>query len=170
MTTVKFKGETIHLAGKLPALKSIAPSFNLTGKDLSEIGLEKFKQNKKLLNIYPSMDTSVCSMSIHKFYDACQKIPNLTVINISMDLPFAAARYCTHEKLENIITLSAFRSSFGNDYGLKITDGPIKGLLARAVIILSENNEVEYIELVPEITQEPNYQAAIESVLGSKVR
>lgn len=163
MTDITFKGKPIKLSGKLTQLGSKAPPFILVNKELSDLSLDSFKQTK-LLNIFPSLDTSVCSRSVHTFNKQCQEIPSLLVLNISMDLPFAAARFCTAENLNNAITLSAFRSSFGDDYGLKIADGPLKGLLARAVILLSENNQIEYIELVPEISQEPNYSEAINHI------
>jgi thioredoxin-dependent peroxiredoxin len=166
MTTVKMKGNEIHLKGSLPKIGDSAPSFILVDKELGEMTLDNFKGKKKLLNIFPSMDTQTCALSVRSFYTQCQKIPNLSVLNISMDLPFAAKKFCESQKIENAVTLSAFRSPFGDDYGVKIIDGPIRGLLSRAVIILSEDNRVEYVELVPEIVQEPNYQKAIEA-LGS---
>lgn len=161
MTSVKLKGNEIKINGSLPAKGTAAPSFNLVGQDLSEVGPEAFDKKKKLLNIFPSMDTSVCSKSMHTFYERCKSIPDLAVLNISMDLPFAASRFCKNEGMENATTLSAFRSTFPDDYGVRILDGPLKGLCARAVILLSADNKVEYIELVPEITQEPNYDQVL---------
>jgi thiol peroxidase len=165
MTSVKLKGNEIKIKGNLPAKGTTAPVFNLVAQDLSEVELDSFGVKKKLLNIFPSMDTSVCSKSMHTFYERCKSIPDLVVLNVSMDLPFAASRFCKNEGMENALTLSAFRSSFSDDYGLKILDGPLKGLCTRAVILLSPDNKVEYIELVPEITQEPDYEKVLNLIL-----
>lgn len=164
MTSVKFKGNEIKIKGALPAPGSNAPSFSLVGQDLGEVGLDAFGKKKKLLNIFPSMDTSVCSKAMHTFYERCKSNPELVVLNISMDLPFAASRFCKNENMENAVTLSAFRSSFPDDYGLRMMEGPLKGLCARAVVLLSADNKIEYVELVPEITQEPNYDAVLNAL------
>jgi len=161
MTSVKLKGNEFKVKGGVPEKGTAAPSFSLVRQDLSEVGLDAFGKKKKLLNIFPSMDTSVCSKSMHTFYERCKSNPDLTVLNISMDLPFAAGRFCKNEGMENAETLSAFRSSFPDDYGVKLMEGPLKGLCARAVILLSADNKIEYVELVPEITQEPNYEQVL---------
>lgn len=164
MATVTLKSKTIHTNGNLPEKGDAAPDFILVGQDLTEVSLIYFGKKNKLLNIFPSMDTKTCSLAMRTFYEKCKEASDLAVLNISMDLPFAAARFCQENKLEQATTLSAFRSNFPEDYGLKINEGPLKGLCARAVIVLDENNRVVYSELVPEITQEPNYDAAINSL------
>lgn len=117
------------------------------------------------MNIFPSIDTKVCAASVRKFYELCEKNPNLIVVNISMDLPFAAGRFCAAEGLKNTITLSAFRSTFPKDYGILIAEGPLKGLCSRSVVVLDEENKVIYEELVEEITHEPNYDLALKTIL-----
>lgn len=161
MQEVTFKGQLTHIRGFLPQVGSKAPNFELVSQDLSVVTLDSLGSQKKLLNIFVSLDTSVCSKSIHTFYEQARSIPHLVVVNISMDLPFAASRFCKEEKLENVLTLSAFRSSFARSYGVEIVDGPLQGLLARAVFVLGEENEILYSELVSEITKEPNYRAAL---------
>ena len=163
MKEIRFKGKAIHIKGVLPKVGSSAPSFELVGQDLSPISLASFGNKRKILNIFVSLDTSVCSKSIHTFNTEVKGISDLIVINISMDLPFAASRFCKSENIDNVVTLSAFRSTFPEDYGVKIIDGPLEGLCARAVLTLGKDNKVLYTELVPEITQEPDYQAAIKS-------
>ncbi len=161
MATVKFQGKDVQTSGELPKKGKQAPDFKLVARDLSEKKLEDFGKKKKLLNIFVSIDTKVCAASVRKFYEKLAKNPNLVVLDISMDLPFAAGRFCASEGIENAITLSAFRSSFGKDYGVTITDGALKGLYARAVVVLDENNKVIFEELVQEITHEPNYELAL---------
>ena len=168
MANITFKGMPIQTSGELPALGNQAPNFNLVGKDLSEVTLETFGKKKKLLNIFPSIDTSVCATAVKKFYENCHNEKGLVVLNISLDLPFASGRFCGAENLENVQTFSAFRSDFGKDYGVLMMDGPLKGLFARSVVILDENNKVIYSELVPEITQEPDYQAAFDKSISSR--
>lgn len=160
MLQVTFKGKTTQVKGPLPKVGSKAPDFVLVGQDLNEMDLRSFGDKKKLLNVFISLDTGVCAQSVHTFYEKAHAIPNLTVLNISMDLPFAAGRFCKDKKLENVITLSAFRSTFAKDYGVEIVDGPLRGLLARAVFVISEKNTILYSELVSEITHEPNYRKA----------
>lgn len=161
MATISFKKQSTHTIGDLPKVGQVAPNFTLVSKDLQDKSLEDFKGKSKLLNIFPSLDTGVCAKSIHTFYQKAGQLQNALVLNISLDLPFAAGRFCSAEQLNNVITLSAFRSQFPRDYGLLITDGPLQGLLARAVIILDEANRVIYTELVSEITTEPNYESAL---------
>jgi len=161
MATVNFKGNPIQIKGNLPECASIAPNFELVKQDLGTLDLNSLGKQKKLLNIFVSLDTPICSQSIHNFYQDSRGMSNLAILNISMDLPFAASRFCKQENLDKVTTLSAFRSSFPDDYGVRILDGPLKGLSARAVFLLGEDNTVLYRELVPEITQEPDYEAAL---------
>lgn len=163
MANVNFKGNPVQTSGKLPVIGSAAPDFHLVKSDLSEADLTAFKGKKKILNIFISLDTPVCAISVENFNKQIQAIPNTAVINISKDLPFAQKRFCETKKI-GAETLSAFRSSFGKDYGVEIVEGPLKGLLARAVIVLDESNKVLYTELVSEITNEPNYKAALEAL------
>lgn len=157
MLEITLKGKKIHVKGPLLTVGSKAPNFKLLDKDLNPVDMVSLGERKKLLNIFVSLDTGVCAKSIHTFYEKAKSIPDLVILNISLDLPFAASRFCQTEKLDNVITLSAFRSSFPDDYGVRITDGPLQGLCARAVILLDKDNTVLYQELVPEITQEPDY-------------
>jgi thiol peroxidase len=166
MANVKVKGNNVTTSGELPKKGTVAPNFKLTMQDLSDKSLEDFGKKMKLLNIFPSLDTKTCSLSVINFNKKCEKIPNLAVLNISMDLPFAAARFCKEQEIENAITLSAFRSSFPKDYGVAIVDSPMKGLCARSVVILDEDNKVVYTELVEEITHEPNYDLAMKALLA----
>ncbi len=163
MATITLKGNAIHTSGELPAPGSRAPDFKLTRGDLSDATLADFKGRKKLLNIVPSLDTSVCAISTHKFNEAAKTLGDgVVVMVISADLPFAQGRFCTGDKIENVIPLSMMRDKrFATDYGLLITDGPLAGLCSRAVVVLDENDKVLYTEQVPEITQEPDYQQAI---------
>ncbi len=161
MTTVKLKGNAITLSGNLPEKGSKAREFSLIRRDLSEVSLENFKGKKRILSIVPSLDTGVCATSAKKFNERLSGNDGVVMINISMDLPFAQDRFCKDEDIDNSETLSAFRSTFPEDYGIKITDGPLKGLCARAIVIIDEDDKVIYTELVPEITQEPDYDRAI---------
>lgn len=136
----------------------------LVNQDLSVTKLDFFKNKFKILNIFISLDTPVCSKSMHAFSSEVNALTDCVLMNISMDLPFATSRFCKAEHLENVITLSAFRSDFPEKYGVKITDGPLEGLLARAVLVLGKDNTVLYSELVSEITQEPDYKTALNSI------
>ena len=167
MAEIKLKGNAIHTSGALPAQGRAAPGFKLTAADLSEKTLADFKGKKKILNIVPSLDTGVCAASARKFNQEVGRRPQAVLLNISADLPFAQKRFCDSEKLDHIVNLSVFRSpAFGTEYGVLIVDGPLAGLLSRAVVVLDENNRVLYTEQVPEITQEPNYAAALKAVDG----
>ncbi|MDX2506807.1 MAG: thiol peroxidase [Gammaproteobacteria bacterium] len=150
--------------GELPAVGTIAKDFTLVAGDLSEITLASYAGKKKLLNIVPSLDTGVCATSAKKFNEQADSLDNTVVLVISADLPFAQQRFCEAEGLKNVDNLSTFRSSFADDYGLKIIAGPLSGLCSRAVIVLDENNKVLYTEQVPEITQEPDYDSALEAL------
>lgn len=165
MNKVTLKGEPLQIAGVLPHLGASAPLFTLTGQSLSDVNLGQFAGKKKILNIVPSLDTSVCAASARKFNAAVADLPDVALLNISMDLPFAQKRFCESERLENITTLSAFRYPlFGIDYGVQIKNGPLAGLLARAVLVLDEQNIVRHVQLVQEIAQEPDYAAALAAV------
>ncbi len=165
MKEIKLKGNPIHIAGNIPAKGDAAPDFVLTKTDMADVSLKDFKGKKIVLNIFPSVDTPVCAMSVRKFNEEAAKLDNTVVLCISEDLPFAHARFCSAEGIKNVISVSDLRNrDFGKKYGLAITDGPIAGLLARAVIIVDEGGKVKYVELVPEIAQEPNYAAALSAL------
>lgn len=162
MATITLKGSPIHTNGELPAIGSAAPDFHLVDKDLKDVHLGDFKGKKKLLNIIPSLDTSVCATSTRKFNEYIKGRKDLVVFAVSADLPFAQGRFCTSEGLDNVKTLSMMRSrNFAKDYGVLIQDGPLAGITARAVVAIDENDRVIYTELVPEIAQEPNYDKAL---------
>jgi thiol peroxidase len=159
MAKITLKGNPIETSGELPKVGSSAPDFSLLKQNLTRVSLKDFP-GKKVLNIFPSVDTEVCATSVRKFNEAVSK-RGVQVLCISEDLPFATKRFCGAEGLDKVVALSAFRSSFGKDYGLEITSGPLAGLTSRVVIVLDENNKVLYEEQVPEIAQEPNYDAAL---------
>lgn len=164
MTTITFKKAPIETAGTLPKVGAQAPEFTLTKSDLTDLRLSSLPKKRKLLNIFPSLDTPVCALSVKHFYQALSSHPDIIVLNISKDLPFAQGRFCKAESLAHAETLSAFRSSFAKDYGLEIKSGPLTGLCSRVVIVLDENNRIVYTEQVPEIAQEPNYDAALSAL------
>lgn len=162
MAKITLRGNAIHTIGDLPTLESKAPDFKLTKIDLSDVSLDDFRAKKVVLNIFPSVDTPVCSASVRKFNEEMSKVDNTVVLCISKDLPFALKRFCAAEGLENVIPLSEMRDlNFSEDYGVRITEGPMAGLMSRAVVILNEFGEVIYTEQVPEIAQEPNYEKAM---------
>ncbi|MCH9632858.1 MAG: Thiol peroxidase [Chlamydiae bacterium] len=161
---VTFKDNNVELAGKRLYEKDIAVDFELCGSDLKRVSLNAYEGQIKILNIFPSLDTGVCEKSVIEFQNRLENFDNLILIHISKDLPFAQSRFCLAKELKSATTLSAFDSSFGKDYGLLIATGPLKGLLARCVLILDEHNQIIYEELVQEITQEPNYGAVIENL------
>lgn len=164
MAQITLGGDAIETCGQLPS--GSAPDFTLVAADLSEKTLADYAGKTVILNIYPSIDTDVCAASTRAFNAHADSLDNVEILCISKDLPFAQSRFCGAEGLEKVSTLSAFRSSFGTDYGLEITTGPIKGLLSRAIIILNGTGEIIYSEQVPEIAQEPNYDAALAAVKG----
>ncbi len=164
MATITLKGNPIHTSGALPAKGSAAPDFLLLRNDLSTANLAAFAGKKIVLNIFPSIDTPVCAISVRQFNEAAAGLANTAVLNISADLPFAQARFCGAEGIVNTTQLSIFRSDFGKTWGVEITDGPLAGLCARAVVVLDAQHRVIYSELVPEIAQEPNYAAALAAV------
>lgn len=161
MATITLKGNTIHTVGELPKTGSKAPDFKLVKTDLSEVSLATYKGKRKVLNVFPSVDTPTCATSVRTFNKEAADLPNTTVINVSFDLPFALKRFCGAEGINNVDSASCWRSTFAKDYGLTITEGPLTGLCSRAVVVLDENDNVLYSEQVPEIAQEPNYAKAI---------
>jgi thioredoxin-dependent peroxiredoxin len=163
MATIQFKGNPIKTSGNLPAVGATVPDATLVKTDLSEVKLSSYP-GKKVLNIFPSLDTGICAMSVRTFNKRATEKPGAKVLNISLDLPFAHKRFCTAEGIENVENLSAFRSSFADDFGVKMSEGPLKGLCSRAVLVLDESNKVVYAEQVPEITTEPNYDAALAAI------
>ena len=165
MATVTFKGSPIDVAGSFPAKGQTAPDFKLVGKDLKDVSLAEYAQRRKVLNIVPSLDTSVCATSTRKFNQKAGGLQNTVVLVISADLPFASSRFCAADGLENVVTLSTMRDAgFGRSYGVDITSGPLAGLCARGVVVLDEQNRVLHSELVPEIAQEPDYDAALDAL------
>ena len=165
MAEITLQGNPIHTNGELPAVDTNAPNFTLVAADLSDVTLEKFAGKKKLLNIVPSLDTGVCATSTTKFNSAIESKDNAVALVISADLPFAQDRFCSTEGLKNVVTLSMMRDrNFAKDYGVLITDGPLEGICARAVVVMDENNKIIYTQMVPEITQEPDYDAALASL------
>ena len=156
----------MHTIGDLPLKGNQAPDFKLVKGDLSETGLSEYKGKYVVLNIFPSLDTGVCAASVRRFNKEAAAMDNTVVLGISADLPFAAGRFCSAEGIENVITLSTFRDNdFGKDYGLVMNNGPLRGLLARAVVVIDSEGKVLHTELVPEIAQEPDYQSAINSIV-----
>lgn len=165
METTHLKGSPVHTYGNLPIVGDKCPYFHLTKADLSSISSCDFTGKRFILNIFPSLDTATCATSVRKFNEKAASIPDVTVIAVSADLPFAAARFCTTENIKHVITASTFRSpEFGRSYGVEMIDGTLQGLLARAVFVIDEQQQIIYRELVNEISQEPNYKAAIEAL------
>ena len=165
MAQITLKGNPCQTHGELPTVGNPAPDFNLVGGDLSEQKLSGFSGKKIVLSILPSLDTPVCATSAKAFNEQLGQRGDTVVVNVSKDLPFAQKRFCESAQLEHISNLSAFRNQeFGTDYGVAIIDGPLQGLLARAIVVIDEQGTVAYTELVPEIAQEPNYQAAINAL------
>jgi thioredoxin-dependent peroxiredoxin len=162
MATVTLGGNTIHTSGELPQIGSKSPDFKLIKTDLGTTTLANFAGNKLVLNIFPSIDTGTCAASVRAFNEKASKLENTKVLCISRDLPFAQKRFCGAEGLENVINLSDFNTgSFGKDFGLEITNGPLAGLHSRVVIVVDENGTVKYTEQVAEIADEPNYESAL---------
>ncbi|MEO9013889.1 MAG: thiol peroxidase [Terrimesophilobacter sp.] len=166
MTQITLHGNPINTVGELPAVGSKAPAFTLTGTDLSAVDGGQFSGKPVLLNIFPSVDTPVCATSVRTFNERAAA-SGQPVLCVSNDLPFALKRFCGAEGIENVTSASGFRDSFGRDYGITIADGPLAGLLARAIVVIGADGNVAYSELVPEIGQEPNYDAAIAALNGA---
>lgn len=166
MSVVTFKDLNVNTNGELPQNGVFAPAFTLVKSDLGEVSLSDLKGKTIVLNIFPSIDTGVCAASVRRFNKEATALTNTVVLAVSADLPFASGRFCSTEGIENVIPVSVFRNpEFAKDYGVLMTDGPLKGLLARAVVIINPEGYISYTELVPEITNEPNYQAAISSIV-----
>ncbi len=165
MATVTLKGNPIHTIGELPIVGAHVPEFKVVKTDLSTLQAQDLKGKKVVYNIFPSLDTDVCAASVRKFNASASQLENTTVICVSKDLPFAHKRFCTVEGLMNVVSASDFRDgSFGNNFGVVLTDGPLAGLLARSIVVTDENGKVVYTELVPEIVQEPDYEAALKAL------
>lgn len=166
MSKTAFKSSVVNLAGEFIKTGVTAPEFTMVKGDLSQFKLSDTKGKFVVLNIFPSLDTGVCATSVRKFNQLAAKMENTVVLAISKDLPFAQGRFCTTEGIENVIPLSDFRnpSDFDTNYGVLIADGPLSGLLARSVVVINPAGEIVYTELVPEITQEPNYDAALAAI------
>ncbi|PCI70322.1 MAG: lipid hydroperoxide peroxidase [Piscirickettsiaceae bacterium] len=162
MATITLQGNEIHTNGDLPAVGTQAPDFALTTKELADVTLADYAGKKKLISIVPSLDTPVCQLSTKKFNDHAKNHADTVILIVAADLPFAMSRFCGDEGLENVVTLSMMRDrNFAKDYGVLIDDGPLKGITARALITLDENNKVLTSELVGEIADEPDYEAAL---------
>ena len=169
MTQTTLKGKPIRTAGHLPAVHTKAPDFRLVDKDLKERALSEFHGKRKLLSTVPSLDTGTCSTMTKHINEFAKKHPEFVFLTVSADLPFAQKRFCEAEGVHNVLALSTMRGSdFGRAYGLLMEDGPLAGILARAVLVLDEKDHVLYVELVPEITTEPNYHRAFEVLLGHR--
>ncbi len=164
-TTISLRGTPVKVDGDLPKAGSTAPDFTLTGGDLAEVTLKTYAGKRKVFNIYPSIDTPTCATSTRKFNEAAGKLANTVVLCVSADLPFAAKRFCAAEGLANVGHLSTFRSpGFAKAWGVEMMDGPLAKLTARAVVVVDENDKVVHSEMVPEIAQEPNYDAALKAL------
>jgi thioredoxin-dependent peroxiredoxin len=162
MAQVTLKGNPVHVDGQLPQAGQQAPAFTLVGNGLADVSLASLAGKRKVLNIFPSVDTPTCATSVRKFNDEASKLANTVVLCVSADLPFAQARFCGAEGLENVINLSTMRGAeFLKNYGVAIADGPLAGVAARAVVVLDENDKVLHSELVAEIAEEPDYEAAM---------
>lgn len=159
-TTVFLKGAPMHISGKMPEAGTKAPNFALVNKDLSELNLHDLKGKRVVLNIFPSLDTDVCAASVRRFNKDASEFENAVVVCVSKDLPFAMARFCVANGIDNVYTASAFRSDFGKEYGIELLDGPLRGLFARALIILNEEGDILGTSLSEEITTEPDYEFA----------
>lgn len=166
MAAITLKGNAIHTLGELPAVGTQAPDFTLVKNDLSTSSLSDYKGSKVVLNIFPSIDTGTCAASVRQFNKEAAELENTKVLCVSRDLPFAQARFCGAEGIENVVNLSDFATGdFGKNYGLTITDGPLANLHSRAVVVLDSNGKVVYTEQVGEIVDEPNYKGALEALL-----
>jgi len=164
MATITLKGSPFQTSGSLPPVGSKAPNFRLTNASLEDVGLSTWAGKRKILTINPSLDTPVCATAARKFNEKASALGDTVVLVVTADLPFAQKRFCAAEGLERVVTLSTMRSTFAKDYGVRIENGPLAGLTARAIVVLDETNKVVHAELVPEIAQEPDYDAALASL------
>jgi thiol peroxidase len=164
MAKITLKGNPINTSGALPSVGSAAPDFILTKNDLTNVSLKDFAGKTKILSIVPSLDTPVCQTSIRKFNEKAAALPNTVVLTVSRDLPFAQKRFCETEGITNCISVSELRNrAFGAAYGMEIVDGPLAGVLGRGIVVISPDNRILHAELVPEIAQEPDYDAALKA-------
>ncbi len=165
MAQIAFKGNPVNTSGTLPKTNSTAPDFVLTTGDLSDVSLKDFAGKRKILNIVPSLDTGVCAASAVRFNKEIDKVDNAVVLTVSEDLPFAQSRFCESNGVDKVVTLSQLRNKdFGKTYGVEMVDGPLAGLLSRAVVVIDENDNVIYTQQVPEITQEPDYDEVLKAL------
>ncbi|MBE9402834.1 thiol peroxidase [Brachybacterium sp. p3-SID1565] len=161
MAAITFQNNPVSTVGELPQKGSSAPQFDLVGTDMGPVTSGDFAGKRVVLNIFPSVDTGTCAMSVRRFNELAAGLENTTVLCVSRDLPFAQERFCGAEGIENVVSASAFRSTFGEDYGVTMSDGPLAGLLSRAVVVVDADGTVLYTEQVPEIADEPDYDAAL---------
>lgn len=161
MATTHLAGEAVQTTGDLPEVGAVAPAFTLVGEDLSDITLADYAGKRVVLNVFPSVDTGICAQSVRVFNEKATALDNTVVLCVSKDLPFALGRFCAAEGIENVVSGSDFRGTFGADYGVEQADGALCGLLARAVIVIDTDGKVGYVQLVDEIKTEPDYDAAI---------
>ncbi|WP_309080339.1 thiol peroxidase [Zhihengliuella sp.] len=164
MTDITLQGSPVSTVGELPAVGSQAPEFTLVGTDLSEVSSADFAGQRVLLNIFPSLDTDVCAASVRTFNQRAAELENTAVVCVSADLPFALGRFCGDEGIENVVAASSFRSSFAQDFGTEVADGPLAGLNSRAIVLIDADGKVSYTQQVPEITDEPDYDAAVAAI------
>ena len=165
MSKVTLKGSPVNTIGDLPLVGSKAPEFSLVGSNLADVKNNDFAGKRMVLNIFPSLDTATCAASVRRFNVEAAKLDNAVVVCISKDLPFAHGRFCVAEGIANVVSASEFRSNnFGKNFGVMITDGPLQGLMARAVVVVDKDGTVLHSQLVPEITEEPDYQSALDSL------
>ncbi len=168
MAQTALEGKPLNTSGDLPAVGSQAPAFTFTGTDMADITLDDFPEKKVVLNIFTSIDTSVCALSVKRFNAEAAKHTDTRVINVSRDLPFAHARFCGAEGIENALSASVMKDlSFGDDYGVAFTEGPVQGLFGRAVVVIDENRKVIYAQLAAEHTEEPDYDSALAALTAS---
>ena len=161
MATVEHRGTSVHTVGDLPAVGSPLPAFTLTGADLEEVGPDVASGRRLVLNIFPSIDTRTCALSVRRFNELAAGLGDTLVLCVSADLPYAQARFCGAEGIANVLTGSSFRSTFGHDYGVTLIDGRMRGLLSRAVVVADASGTILYTEQVPSISQEPDYDSAL---------
>lgn len=164
MTQTHLQGNPVNLCGSLPEVGSAAPAFTTVKDDLSEVSLADFAGKTVLLNIFPSVDTDVCAASVRRFNTEAAGHEDTVVVCVSQDLPFALSRFCAAEGISKVVTTSAFRSSFGKDYGVELADSPMAGLLARSIVIIDPHGKVKYTQLVDEITHDPDFDAALQAL------
>jgi len=160
MATTSLRGAPVHTVGDLPTVGDKAPSYTLTDSDLTDVASDSFSGSRVVLNIFPSLDTATCAASVRRFNELAASLENTVVVCVSVDLPFAMRRFCGVEGIEGVVTGSAFRSSFGTDFGVTLGDGPMRGLLARSVVVVDADGSVLHTQLVPDIGTEPDYDAA----------